>query len=291
MSQRARLRRRAAAPTRHPDRRASPRSPGRAGPRPPRPDRRRGSRTSTPTPAPDVRARLACGRDPASRSPRRTAPRTLEPSSVCGSPRSPASTRSSARGRISSEIAPSVGPEPFDRGVSRHRANPLSEDRARVELRVHQVDGQPDLLVALADRPRERIRAAEPRKPRRMRVDDAEARDREDLGRKQPRIAGAQPDLRLVRPREALEARLVGGEAEVEALGSGGEDRVASRDRIRVPRRARRDHGDGLDPGRAGRDVEPVDRRQHRRVDDRSHRRIVRPRIVPGGSYADRYTA
>ena len=61
-------------------------------------------------------------------------------------------------------------------------------------------------------------------------------------------------------------------EAEVEALGRGAEERVASLGGLTGSRtRARREDGDGLDADRARRGVEAGDRRQDVREDDGAH--------------------
>ena len=55
----------------------------------------------------------------------------------------------------------------------------LTEDVPRVELRVHVVEGEADLAVAVADRPRERARPAVARQERGMAVHDAVPRNGE----------------------------------------------------------------------------------------------------------------
>ena len=97
-----------------------------------------------------------------------------------------------------------------------HRPRALRQDRPGVEVVVHQVVRHPELGVALANGPRERVRAAVAGQHARVPVDDAELGDREHLRRQPPAVADAEPEPRLVHPREALEARLGVGDADIQ---------------------------------------------------------------------------
>ncbi len=163
-----------------------------------------------------------------------------------------------------------------ERRFGRHRTRCLGEDRAGVEPLVHQVHGHSELGVPLAHRPGERVRPAMARKERRVRVHDAEAGDREDLGRQEPGVSRAEPEVGLVRACQPLEARLALDEAEVETIGRLGEDLVAPIRCLRVADSARRQHRHRLDTQRACRGDEVLDRRHDARVENRAHH------VLPG---------
>ena len=73
----------------------------------------------------------------------------------------------------------------------------LAEDVPRVELGVHVVEREADLLLAVAHRPRNGARPPVAREKRGMAVHDAVARDGERIRRDLPREADAQGDVRL----------------------------------------------------------------------------------------------
>ena len=164
---------------------------------------------------------------------------------------------------------------PFEGHLRRHGTRSLGQDRAGVEVLVHQMHREPEIRIVLPHRPGERKRPSVAREQRRVAVHHTERRNRQDLGREQPRVPGAETDLRLVRPGESQQARLVGGEADVELFGRVGEDHVATLLRLAVARCARRDHRDRRDPNRVCELREVRDRREDGRVDDGAHDAMV----------------
>ena len=102
------------------------------------------------------------------------------------------------------------------------------------------MDGQPQLGVVLAHRPGEGERPPMSREKRRVGVDDAEPRDGEDLRWEQPRVPGAQPDLRLVGLRQTQKAGLVRREADIEIVRA---QRSGSRSAAPLPPRLRAARG------------------------------------------------
>ena len=162
------------------------------------------------------------------------------------------------------------------------RIPPLGEDRAGVELGVHQVERDPDLLVALADRPRDWQRAAMAREQRRVAVEPAEPRHAERVGRDLPREAHTDDEVELDRGEQWRDRAAARGQEHVELVrgrhhevaGLGGRP-VAPVD---VPHREERDR---LVSRRADDGVERGEHRRDARHDDdakaHSSRRIRPP--------------
>jgi hypothetical protein len=117
-----------------------------------------------------------------------------------------------------------------------------------------------------------------------MAVDDPEAGDRQHVGRQQPGIADAEPEVGLVRAHQRREARLVGNDAHVEMRGGVAHEQRPPLDRIvrRTVGEARDEQGDGLVP-RGARDRIEIDgrTRMHREQDDAPGRRWRHPAMMP----------
>ena len=161
--------------------------------------RARGSTRSTRTRlAVDLRERAAVAggrangsatREPAARSRRPAASgrstRTRARRRRGSSPRSRPADRRSRRARrararraaVSPTAAASFGVSSSHECSSPSGMRDLAEDVPRVELGVHVVEREADLALAVADRPRDRARAAVAREQRRMPVDDAVPRE------------------------------------------------------------------------------------------------------------------
>jgi hypothetical protein len=177
------------------------------------------------------------------------------------------------RERLRQQLLGELGEQGLERGevdLLGHRTRPLRQDRPRVEVVVHEVVRHPELAVALANGPRERVRPAVPGQEAEMAVDGAELRDREDLGRQLPPVAGTQPEPRLVHPRHALEARLAVGDADIQPGGRPCNEflEAFTRPRVGGVTEPRHDHRDRLVPLDPRDRVEPDHDRQHHRVDD-----------------------
>ena len=143
------------------------------------------------------------------------------------------------------------------------RIRPLGEDRPGVELGVHAMDGDPDLLVSLADRPRDRQRAAMPRQQRGMAVEPAEPGHGERVGRDLPRKAHADDEVGL-RGGEQRRNRASARRQEHVELGCGAHHEFSDLGQIAVaavvvPHRQERDR---LVPGSSH---DGVEAREHRR--------------------------
>src|SRR5581483_8905223 len=123
--------------------------------------------------------------------------------------------------------------EPWIEGQRRlglaERHAPLREDRSGVELGVHAVERDPDLLVAVANRPGDRDRPAVLRQERGMAVDPAERRDGERVGRDLPREAEADDEVGT-HGREQRGERAAARRQEHVEIGR------SAHDEIRVPR-------------------------------------------------------
>src|SRR5205085_7911059 len=90
---------------------------------------------------------------------------------------------------------------------------PLREDRTGIEVGVHAVERDADLVVALPDRPRDRQGASVPRQERRVAVEPAETRHRERVGWDPPREAHADHEVGLDRGEERPDGASPRGQA------------------------------------------------------------------------------
>ena len=102
-----------------------------------------------------------------------------------------------------------------------------------------------DLLVAFADRPRDRQRAAVPRQQRRVAVEPAEARDGERIRRDLPREAHAHHEVGLHRGEQGRDRRPARGHEDVELHRGAHHELARIRDgavaSVGVPHRQERD--------------------------------------------------
>jgi hypothetical protein len=145
---------------------------------------------------------------------------------------------------------------------------PLGEDRAGVELRIHAVERDPDLLVAVADRPRNRHRAAVHRQERRMSVDPAQGRHRERVGRDLPREAHADDEVGLDRGEERRDQRALRRQQHAEIGRQLTEHAADVEGAVAAVGITDREHRDRLVPRFAHGLVEPERHRQHPGHDD-----------------------
>jgi hypothetical protein len=146
----------------------------------------------------------------------------------------------------------------------------LGEQVAGIELRVHQVIAHADLRFPIAYRPCDGKRAAIAREERGMTVDDAVLRHVDRLAGDQPRKAGAERQVGLVRAEQRRERMLRRRKDHVHLLGVVGD--VLRRERRRWRSRhatTGRDHGDRLvAEGADDLRVLPGDYRKHRDQND-----------------------
>ena len=147
----------------------------------------------------------------------------------------------------------------------------LTEDVPRVELGVHVVEGEADLALPVADRPRDGARAAVARKERRVPVDDAVPRSRERVRRDLPREPDAERDVRLEVPQERSDATARRRHDDVELRRSRLDELIELRVALRIAPNA--EQRDRLVPLRPQHRRETLDRRRDLRDEDDSHPR------------------
>jgi hypothetical protein len=94
----------------------------------------------------------------------------------------------------------------------------LGQDRPRVELRIHAVEGEADLGLTVPDRPCHRIRPPVVRKQGRVAVDRAQPRHRESVRWNLPRKRGTEEQVRLVASQERRDPCACGRDDDVQAL-------------------------------------------------------------------------